>query len=188
MAKTVDGAVIGAEALERWHCLKVHGMPLERYLGEGKMELFKREVESSTGIQLKTTPRWLIHEAQLRERQESGNNRDSAIVITVANASDVAYLCAKRLRFGGALKIVEKYREAGPGSVCPVCCGIGHDRPGSCGQRPAQCTLCAGPHKLEKHKCGVSGCHVGFRKICTHVTATCTNCKGNHQATSISVW
>jgi len=35
-AKTVDQAVIGSEALERWHRLKVHGMSLKRYLGEGK--------------------------------------------------------------------------------------------------------------------------------------------------------
>ena len=164
------------EALERWHRLKVHGMSLERYLGEGKMELVKREIESSTGIRLKTTPRWLIHENRLRERQESGNNRGSAIVITVANASDVSYLCAKGLRFGGALKVVEKYWEAGPESICPIYCGIGHDRPGNCGERPAKCSLCAGPHKLEEHKCGVSGCQVGWGKICVHVTATCGNC------------
>ena len=159
-------------------------MPLGRYLGEGKMELLKREVESSTGVQLKTTPRWLIHESRLRERQESGNYRGSSIVITVANNSDATYLCARGLRFGGTLKVVERYWEAGPGSVCPVCCGIGHDRLGKCGQRPAQCTLCAGPHKLEDHKCGVNGCKVGFGKICTHVTAVCANCKGSHQATS----
>ena len=54
--KMVNAAVIG-EALEHWHRLKVHGMPLERYLGEGKMELFRKEVELSTGIQLKTIPR-----------------------------------------------------------------------------------------------------------------------------------
>lgn len=116
-AKTVDRAVIGAEALEHWQRLKVHGMLLSRYLGEGKMELLKREVESSTGIRLKTVPRWLIPENRLRERQESGNKRGSAIVITVANASEASYLCAKGLRFGGGLKVVEKFWEAGPGSI-----------------------------------------------------------------------
>ncbi len=40
-AKTIDQAIIDAEVLERWHWLKVHGMPLDRYLGEGKIELFK---------------------------------------------------------------------------------------------------------------------------------------------------
>ncbi len=159
-------------------------MPLERYLGEGKMELFRREVESSTGIQLKTSPRWLIHESRLRERQESGNYRGSSIVITVASSSEATHLCAKRLRFGGTFKVVERYWEAGPGSVCPICCGIGHDRLGKCGERPAKCTICAGPHKLEEHKCGVKGCETGFGKICSHVTAVCANCKGAHQATS----
>ena len=55
-AKSVDKKVIGIEALERWQRLKVHGMSLARYLGEGKMELLCREIESSTGIQLKTLP------------------------------------------------------------------------------------------------------------------------------------
>ena len=36
-AKAVDAGVIGVEALERWQRLKVHGMSLGRYLGEGKM-------------------------------------------------------------------------------------------------------------------------------------------------------
>ena len=121
----------------------------------------------------------------MREKQESGNNRGSAIVITVANHSEASYLCARGLRFGGALKVVEKFWEAGPGSVCPICCGIGHDRLGNCGQRPTQCTLCAGPHKLDEHKCGVSGCQIGLGKICSHVTAACANCQGNHQATSV---
>ena len=48
-----------------------------------------------------------------------------------------------------------------------------------------QCTLCAGPHKLGEHKCGVSGCQARLGKICSHVTATCANCQGNHQATSV---
>ncbi len=35
-AKSIDEAVIGVEALERWQRLKVHGMSLARYFGEGK--------------------------------------------------------------------------------------------------------------------------------------------------------
>ena len=138
-AKTVDTAVIGAEALEHWQRLKVHGMPLGRYLGEGKMELLKREVESSTGVQLKTTPRWLIHESRLRERQESENYCGSSIVITVANNSDATYLYARGLRFGETLKVVERYWKAELRSVCLVCFVIGHDCLGKCEQRLAQC-------------------------------------------------
>ena len=84
-------------------------MLLGRYLGEGKMELLKREVKLSTGVQLKTTPCWLIYESRLRERQESGNYRGSFIVITVANNSNATYLCARGLRFERTLKVVERY-------------------------------------------------------------------------------
>ena len=45
-----------AEGLEHWQQLKMHGMPLGRYLGKGEMEFLKREVELSTGVKLKTTP------------------------------------------------------------------------------------------------------------------------------------
>lgn len=66
-AKIVDNAVVGVEGLEQWQRLKVHGLSLERYLGSGKVELLKREVESSTGISLKTMPRWLVNESRLKE-------------------------------------------------------------------------------------------------------------------------
>lgn len=56
-AKTVDTAIVGVKILEHWQRLKVHGMLLDRYLGEVRMELLKQEIESAIGIQLKTLPR-----------------------------------------------------------------------------------------------------------------------------------
>ena len=50
----VDDAIVGGEILEQWQCFKIHGMSLNRYLGSGKLELLKKEVESLTNIQLKT--------------------------------------------------------------------------------------------------------------------------------------
>lgn len=151
-AKSIDEGVIGVEALERWHRLKVHGMPLMRYLGEGRMEVLSWKIESSTGIKLKATPRWLISEARLEDRLDTGTGRGSAIVITVGSEEDVSKLCAKKLRFGGAPKVVKKYWEAGPSSVCMTCSGIGHDRLGGCKQRSEQCVICAGAYKSENHE------------------------------------
>lgn len=48
-------------------------MCLEKYLGEEKMELLKREVELSAGIQLKIPLHWLISKDQLRQAQITGN-------------------------------------------------------------------------------------------------------------------
>ena len=184
-AKAVDDAIVGVEVLEQWQRVKVHGMSLERYLGPGKMELLKREVESSTGIPLKTMPRWLINENRLKEQQELSNKHGSAIVIMVSSEAEVKQLIASGLRFGGAVKKVEKYWDAGPGSVYPRCCGIGHERQNSCGNRPEKCTMCARTHPASEHQCGVNGCHKGKGKLCVHVVAQCANCQGNHQANSI---
>ena len=38
-AKSVDEVIVRVEVLEQWQRLKIHGMPLEKYLGPGKMEL-----------------------------------------------------------------------------------------------------------------------------------------------------
>ncbi len=99
------------------------------------MELLCREIELSTGIKLKTILQWLISEARLEERLKTGNGKGSAIVVTVENEVEASRLCAKGLRFGGAPKVLEKYWEAGPSSVCMTCSGIGYDRLGGCNQR-----------------------------------------------------
>lgn len=126
-AKSVDSGVIDVEAPERWQRLKVHGMSLVRYLREGKMELLYREIESSAGIKLKTLPHWLINEVRLEGRLESGNNKGSAIIITMGKIIEASRLCSKGLRFRGAPKGVENYWEAGPSSFCMSSAGIGHD-------------------------------------------------------------
>ena len=150
-AKTVDDAVVGVEILEQWQRLKVHGMSLERYLGPGKLELLRREVESSTGILLKTMPRGLINEDRLKEQQDKGNKQRSAIVITVSNKIKAKRLIANGLQFREVIKKVERYWDTGPGSVCMKCCGNGHERQSSYGDRPEKCIMCAGAHPASKH-------------------------------------
>ncbi len=56
-AKSIDEVVIRGEALKHWERLKLHGMSLARYFGEGKIELLLCKIESSIGIKLKITPR-----------------------------------------------------------------------------------------------------------------------------------
>ncbi len=54
-------------------------------------------------------------------------------MITVQGEVEAKKLCAFDLRFGGVVRVVEKYWEAEPGLVCMTCCGISHKRMGSCG-------------------------------------------------------
>ena len=168
-AKSVDNAIVGVEVFEQWQRRKVHGMRLDRYIGLGKMELLKREVESSTGISLKATPRWLISEDRLKEQQAINNKRGSAIVITVSNKLVAKQLIASGLRFRGMDKKVEKFWKAGPGSVCLRCYRIGYERLEKCGNRPEKCVMCAGEHQVNEHECGVIGCNKGKGKLYIHV-------------------
>lgn len=68
-SKLVDEGVTGVEALEWWQRLKVHGMPSTALFGEGKMELLCREIESSTGIRLKTLIHHLIDRLGTRQKE-----------------------------------------------------------------------------------------------------------------------
>lgn len=95
-------------------------------------------------------------------------------MITVKGEAEAKKLCASGLRFGGVVGVVERYWEAGPSSVCMKCCGIGHERMGSCGDRPLKCVIC----------CGVTGCKRGKGKICVHVNGKCAKCGGGHVANS----
>ena len=159
-------------------------MSLDQYLDEGKIGLLKREVESSTGILLKTLPRWLINENRLRKQQKTGNKRGSAIVIMIREESEAKYLCISELWFGGIFRVVERYWGAEPGSVCMTCCGISHEQMGSCRSRLPQCIVYNGSHKVEEHCCGVADCKKKKRKICAHVTIQCANCGRGHLANS----
>ena len=104
--------------------------------------------------------------------------------MTVKGEAKAKQLCAFGLRFGGVVRVVEKYWEAGPSSVCMTCYGIGHEQMGNCRDQPPKCVICAGSHKVEEHLCGVAGCSKGKRKIYVHVTIKCANCGGTHAANS----
>ena len=115
------------------------------------MRLLRGEVEFSTRILLKATSRWLINENRLQEQQKTSNKRGSAIVITMSNKNVAKQLKASGLRFERAVKKVEKFLEAGPGSICMRCFGIGYKRLASCGNRPEKYILCTREHQISKH-------------------------------------
>lgn len=106
-------------------------MSLDIYLKSGKFDILKREIESLTGIQLKTMLRWLISEDRLKKQQEKRSKRRSTILITVSNKIEAKQLLANGLCFRGTVKKIEKYLETRPKSVYMKCYRIGHKRQGS---------------------------------------------------------
>ncbi len=102
----------------------------------------------------------------------------------MGNSIEASKLCSKGLRFGGALKVVNKYWEAGPSSIYMSCAGIGHDCLGECQDKAIQCVICTSAHKTENHRCGVTGCILKMGKLCTQVIPKYANCGGSYKATA----
>lgn len=143
------------------------------------MELLQQEIKSLMRILLKTMPCWLISETRVEKRLKSRTRRGLAIVITVRNSAEALILCAKGSRFEEVLKMVEKYWEARPSSVCMSYTEVGHNRLGECGDKSLQCVLCARDYKAKNCVYEVTKCNTKKGKICAHDTPKCANCGGN---------
>ena len=106
------------------------------------------------------------------------------MVITVSNENLAKQLMTGDFRFRRAVKKVEKFRNAGPRSVCMSCCGIGYEYLEKCRDRPKKCVIYAREHQANEHQCGVAGCNKGRGKFCIYIVAQCANCDGSYQANS----
>lgn len=95
------------------------------------MKLLKRKVEFFTGIQLKSFSRWLINKDWLKEQQKI-RRQGSDIVISFKEEAEAKKLYILGLWFREAVKVKEKYWNAGPGLVYMICCSIEKQRIRSC--------------------------------------------------------
>jgi hypothetical protein len=172
-----DPAVVSVELSEQWHRVKVHGVPLRRYLTLG-LGLAREEIELSTNYRLKRDPTWLRDPKELREEDKKG----STMVVTVGSLEEARTMLINGLRFGGRRFSTEHFWQLGADSVCPRCCGIGHTSYRACGDRPPCCYICAGNHEGREHACKVTTCQA--KTACIHLPAKCGNCGGNHPATA----
>lgn len=156
-------------------------MPLFCYFEERKIELLYQQIKSSTGIKLKTTLCWLINKTRLEKRLEVRNGKRSAIIIIVRNEADISKLCAKRLRFGLAPKVDEKYSEVGSSSICMTYSRIGHNQLGRCNKSLENCVIYTKSHKLKNYRYSITQYLVKTKKICIFIVFIYINYKGNYQ-------
>ena len=65
-------------------------------------------------------------------------------------------------------------------TLCGMCGWWGHSE-FQCQRGSATCTMCAGSHRTEEHRCEVATCgKVG--KVCPHTEMKCPNCRGRYPA------
>lgn len=177
-ARQADPAVISVELPEQWYRVKVHGVPVRRYLTCG-LTLAREEIELGTEYQLKRNPTWLRSSKEL----QNSNQKGSTIVVTVGSIEEARKLLINGIRFGGSRYKTEQYWETGVDTVCPRCCQLGHRSFKACGDHPPCCFICAGPHEGTEHICRVVDCPARPGTACKHIPAKCGTCGGPHPAT-----
>jgi hypothetical protein len=183
---SVNKGIIDVEGNKSWERLKIHTVPLVRYMGKGTTGLQKMREEiqaDNEGVAIPAQERWLSNPRMMREREQRGEIKASSVVFIVRGKKLAQRLVNKGVGAAGVRYKVEPYTNAGPNSFCELCCRCGHIE-SKCSHPQPKCGYCAGPHRSSKHRCNVVGCASKQGAVCSHTQEKFPNCKGNHIAFS----
>jgi hypothetical protein len=103
-ARTVDTGVVDVEENESWERLKIHAVPLVRYMGKGTEGLPKMREEfeaENQGIVIPTQVRWLANTNAIRERRQNGEIAASLVVFIVKRSKVAQSLIKKGIKAVG---------------------------------------------------------------------------------------
>jgi hypothetical protein len=184
-ARSVDKGIIDVEGNESWERLKIHTVPLVRYMGKGTKGLQKMREEiqaENEGVRIPPQVSWLSNPRTIKEREQRGEIKASSVVFMVKGKKVAQRLVNKGVTAAGVRNMVEPYTNAGSDSLSDLCCGWGHIE-SKCNHQP-KCGYCTRPHRSAKHRCNVVGCGSKQGALCSHIQEKCLNCKGNHIAFS----
>jgi hypothetical protein len=82
----LDGGVLDVEENETWERLKIHAIPLMRYMGNGTESLQKMREEfeaENKGIVIPTQLQWLPNPHTIRERRQNREITVRSVVFVV---------------------------------------------------------------------------------------------------------
>jgi hypothetical protein len=184
-ARTVDEVVMDVEEDESWERLKVHAVPLVRYMGKGTEGLEKMgdkiHVEDE-GVEIPVQVRWLANPHSIRDRRQKGEISASSVAFVVKWDKLAWRLIKEGIKGVGVWYRVKPFMNVGPDSRSEHWCGWGHIEIECSGKRAYG--YCSGPHRTSTHKCNVIGCSANQGTLCSHMQEKYPNCKGNHIAFS----
>ena len=183
-ARTVDPSVAGLEARPSWWWMKIHGVPVARFVGRGPNGLtaLREELEAENGgLSVPSPVRWLSGATSVKTRYREGVISASSVILAVRDEDTFRRVRKSGLRLQGRRLEAEAYEEIRPDVRCDHCCEWGHIE-SKCERTSARCGWCAEGHKTTDHRCPVEGCEVKKGHWCRHTVAKCANCKGPHFA------
>jgi hypothetical protein len=182
-ARIVDRGIIGFKENKAWQRLKIHGVPLNRYVGRGTngLEKLREEIQAeNAGVTIPMAARWLGRVPQLKERWASRIITASSVVFAVRGEDTTHKLFREGGRICGNRYTVERYHEERPDVQCTKCARWGHIDSKCNSQTKVKCNLCTEKHRTDQHQCEVVGCTKGKGQQCAHLIIKCPNCRGQH--------
>jgi hypothetical protein len=185
-ARSVDKRIMDVEGNESWERLTNDTVPLVRYMGKGTEGLHKMREEiqaENEGVEIPAQVRSLSNPQIVRDREQRGEIKASSVVFIVMGKMVAQRLLNKGIIAAGERYKVELYMNAGPNSLCELCCGWGHIE-SKCSHHQLKYGYWAGPHRSSEHRCNLVGCASKQGAVCGHTQEKCPNCKGNHIAFS----
>jgi hypothetical protein len=110
--REVDWAVLDVHELEKWIKLKVHSIPLNRFMGKGTHGVQKLQLEIQANhhdVQVLPSIYWLGNPCTIKERYQAGDIQSSSTVFTVKGSKAAEALITKGVLLGGARFTVDYY-------------------------------------------------------------------------------
>jgi len=110
--KMVNKGVVDVEENESWARLKIHAVPLIRYMWKGREWKQKMRAEfgaENKGIVIPTQVRWPSIPCTLRERRQNGEIATSSLVFVVTGSKVAHSLVLKVIKVAGVWYQVETY-------------------------------------------------------------------------------
>ena len=165
---------------EEWALLVAHRVYAHpQFLSSPKS--LKAEIETFNNIAIKGNVRWLAKPEKLEALStKHPDYRYAPIVFAVENKEVARQLLAKKqISIAGRVVYLAKYHDVSEKTQCTSCYKLGHNKE-MCKRRG--CKFCAEAHYTKDHQsckeCKTTG------RLCAHQKPNCTNCKGEHIATS----
>ena len=115
-ARSADPSVTGVEARTAWWWIKVHSIPVARYLGRGSgdTESLREELEvENEGVRIPSSVRWLSGAASVKARHDNIITA-SSVVCAVSDESGYRSIRKGGLRLQGRRCEADAYEEVWP--------------------------------------------------------------------------
>jgi hypothetical protein len=128
-ARFVDNGILDVEGDESWGRLKIHKVPIVRYMSNSTEALPKMMEETQAGNEEVTIPvqvGWLLNPRTIWEREQRGEIKASSVDSIVRGKMVAQRRLDNRVPAEGVRYNVQPYSNLGLDSLCEPCCGYGH--------------------------------------------------------------